>query len=365
MKKIVGILAAAAMASSMFAVDVASMVQFDGDVMTYDGSTFKAMELNAYDPSGDSDYIWKLSVSGDKAGAEIWSWSKGVGDKAWTQWEGLQFDWDGGSHTIAGMIAGSSSVISQTGIWFKPVDAVKVTLGHVGAKSIFNPQFGWWAQTASMWSHGYQCDVTVDALSFTAVLAGGEGGYWFDASKAGFNKVGNFWVDAKYNASFGSLQAFVTKGATVGAHGYSNWASSPLAIGVAYANMPYLQTGYGADVVLSFKDNGSNGVKFQGIDAQIGGQFGMNGMLIQLTNLVQYRDAFKYGFELKARYGIGAFEPYVQIDGYGIMDKTLSVDLGCATSVGSCSMWAALRLPFNFNAYKFNFSVPVEFTVNL
>ena len=276
------ILTVAAMATSLFAADISAATKIKANLFSNGADESISLMKETNDSHDYANPNFSMSIGDDKAGATV------------------KITTDGGNLNAA--------QTTQT-IWFKPVDAVKVTLGHVGAKSIFNPQFGWWAQTANMWSHGYQCDVTVDALSFTAVLAGGEGGYWFDASKAGFNKVGNFWVDAKYSASIGSLQAFVTKGATVGAHGYSNWATSPLAIGVAYANMPYLQTGYGADVVLSFKDNGSNGVEFQGIDAQIGGQFGMNGMLIQLTNLVQYRDAFKYGFELKARYGIGAFEP--------------------------------------------------------
>lgn len=354
MKKIVGIIAAAAMATSVFAVDLNSMIQIDGDLMNYDGKNFKALMAKEYDPSGDSDYLWKLSASGDKVGAEIWSW------------------------TIDG------SVTSKK-VWFKPIDQLKVTIGNVYASSIANPQFGWWAKH-ELAAYGYMFDISLSSVSFTAMLAPGAGDYWLEPSKEYLftygsydGKLGAFWLDSKFNiGDAGQFQVFIASGATVGPHGFSNWKNTPLAFGVAWNKMPYMQTGFYADVVasLGYDTTSTETVKplgFQGIDSQFGGQYVANGIKLQLTNIVQYRKMnqhasdgdFIYGFEFKGAYAFDGVEPYIQIDGYDVMNKALKVDLGASFNVGGASMYAALELPISFEDYKFTFSVPCEITFNL
>ena len=337
MKKIVAGLAALAMAASVFAVDVASMIQIDGDLMNYGSKTFKFLMAKEYDPSGDSDYLWKFSASGDKSGAEIWSWD----------------------------IAGS---VSSKKVWFKPADWLKVTVGNVGGQSVANPQFGWWAQTANNYAYGYQAELTFGVFSSKIALEPGAGSYFFDSSATGFAKIGGFWIDAIYDIGgmAGKVQFVATKNGTIGAHGFSGWTTSPLAIGLAWTDMGYNQTGAYADAFVSFKTNG-NGLAFQGVDSQIGGQWLSNGIALRLTNLIQYRDAFKYGFEFKGSYALDSgWTPYVQIDGYSIMDKKMEADLGISGSVGSCTVTAWLALPFTFDSsYSFSFSVPLQFTLNL
>lgn len=343
MKKIVGIIAAAVMAASVFAVDLNSMIQIGGDLMSYDGENFKALEANNYDPSNDSDYLWKLSASGDKAGAEIWSWS----------------------------IDGN---VTSKKVWFKPIDQLKVTIGDLYTSSIANPQFGWWAKQ-ELAAYGFMFDVALDGVSFTAMLAPGAGNYWLNpsADKVFGGKIGSFWLDSKFGFDgIGNFQVFVASGATIGPHGFSNWGTSPLALGVAWSNMGYMQTGFYADVVASFAYDGDD-LGFQGIDSQLGGQYVANGIKLQLTNLVQYRKMnqhaadgdFIYGFEFKGAYAFDGVEPYIQIDGYEVMNKSLTVDVGASFNVGGASMWAALRLPISFDDYKFKFSVPCEITFNL
>lgn len=363
MKKIVGIIAAAAMATSVFAVDLNSMIQIDGDLMNYDGENFKALMAKEYDPAGDSDYLWKLSASGDKVGAEIWSWE----------------------------INGS---VTSKKVWFKPIDQLKVTIGNVYASSIANPQFGWWAKH-ELASYGYMFDVSLSSVSFTAMLAPGAGNYWLNPdsdnkflfySNAGWyersGKIGKFWLDSKFNiGDAGQFQVFVASGATIGPHGFSNYQASPLAFGIAWNKMPYMQTGFYADVVasLGYKTNNWGGsdtdseLGFQGIDSQFGGQYVANGIKLQLTNIVQYRKMnqyasdgdFIYGFEFKGAYAFDGVEPYIQIIGYNVMKKALTVDLGASFNVGGASMYAALELPISFEDYNFTFSVPCEITFNL
>jgi hypothetical protein len=342
MKKIIAITAmAATMAAAAMAVDVSSMIQLDGDVLnvtTGDSGTVKFLELTEYDPSGDSDYLWKLSVAGEKAGAEIWSWK----------------------------LDGS---VSSKKLWFKPIEAVKFTLGNVGGQSIAFPNFGWWAQTAQNYAYGYMAEITAGSLAVKVALEPGAGAYWIDpsATKVIGGKIGGTWVDATYDlGEIGKVQAYATINGTIGAHGYSNWATSPLAIGVAYAKMPWAQTGFYGDAAVSFKYDGDNLV-FQGVDSQIGGQVALldGALLIQETNLIQYRDAFKFGFEAKASYSLGAITPWVQIDGYSIMDSAMQINLGLDTSVGECSISASVAVPMDFDSYSFSFSVPVQFKVNL
>lgn len=356
MKKIVGIIAAAAMATSVFAVDLNSMIQIDGDLMNYDGKNFKALMAKEYDPSGDSDYLWKLSASGDKVGAEIWSW----------------------------IIDGS---VTSKKVWFKPIDQLKVTIGNVYASSIANPQFGWWAKH-ELAAYGYMFDISLSSVSFTAMLAPGAGDYWLEPSKEYLftqkygsydGKLGAFWLDSKFNiGDAGQFQVFIASGATVGPHGFSNWHDTALAFGVAWNKMPYMQTGFYADVVasLGYDTTSTETVKplgFQGIDSQFGGQYVANGIKLQLTNIVQYRKMnqhasdgdFIYGFEFKGAYAFDGVEPYIQIDGYDVMNKALKVDLGASFNVGGASMYAALELPISFEDYKFTFSVPCEITFNL
>ncbi len=355
MKKILAAVSVAALvAGAASAVDVNSMIQIDGDalnVTTGDSGTVKALMLKEYDPSGDSDYLWKLSASGDNFGAEIWSWSF------------IDTNDDGKNDT-------ADAAVSSKKIWFSPLDFLKVTVGNVGGQSIANPQFGWWAQTANNYAYGYQAELTFGSLAAKIALEPGAANYWIDASATNVigGVIGGTWVDVSYDlGDFGKVQGVVTINGTIGAHGYSGWATSPLAFGVAYNKMPFGATGFYGDAFVSFKYDGSDLV-FQGVDSQIGGQVVLGAITIRETNLIQYRDEFKFGFEARAEYAAGSFTPYVNVDGYGIMADTPAMEfqVGCGTSVGSVSIDAHLVVPVEFSdSYDFNFSIPVSFELKM
>ncbi len=343
MKKILAVAAMAAMvAGAAFAADVSAQVQLDGDLFNVgtDGKV-KALALKEYDPQGDSDYVWKLSGSGDNFGAEIWSWTV-------------------------------NSEVTSKKIWFQPLDFLKVTVGNVGGQSIAFPNFGWWAQTVQNYSYGYQADLTFGNLSATVALEPGAGEYWINPAATNLlgGKIGGTWLAAQYGlGDWGTVQAIATINGTIGAHGFSGWGvKSPLALAVAYNHMPYGQTGFYADAAISFNYEGDK-LAFQGVDSQIGGQFVSGALKVMETNLIQYRDEFRFGFEARVEYSLGSVTPYINIDGYGIMDATatpaMTFDLGASTSVGSVSMYAQIEVPVTFSdAYKFSLSVPVRFSVN-
>ena len=343
MKKILAAVSVAALvAGAASAVDVSSMIHIDGNALNVttagDGSV-KFLELNEYDPSGDSDYLWKLSASGDNFGAEIWSWN----------------------------IDGS---VSSKKIWFSPLDFLKVTVGNVGGQSIANPQFGWWAQTINNYDYGYQAELTFGSLAAKIALEPGAGNYWIDASQTNVigGVIGKTWADVTYDlGDFGKVQGIVNIGGSVGVHGVNGWKSADLAFGVAYNKMPYGATGFYGDAVVSFV-NGTDGLTFGGVDSQIGGQVVLGAITIRETNVIAYWDEFKFGFEARAEYAAGSFTPYVNVDGYGIMAATPAMEfqVGCGTSVGSVSIDAHLAVPVTFSdSYAFNFSIPVSFELKM
>ena len=341
MKKILAAVSVAALvAGAASAVDVSSMIHIDGnalDVTTAGDGSVKVLELNEYDPSGDSDYLWKLSASGDNFGAEIWSWD-------------------------------ISGKVSSKKIWFSPLDFLKVTVGNVGGQSIANPQFGWWAQSTNNYNYGYQAELTFGPLAAKIALEPGAGNYWIDPSQANAvnGKIGKTWADVTYDlGDFGKVQGIVNIGGSVGAHGVNGWKSADLAFGVAYNKMPFGATGFYGDAFVSFKYSGDDLV-FQGVDSQIGGQAVLGAITVRETNLIQYRDEFKFGFELRAEYAAGSFTPYVNVEGYDIMDSKLNINLGAGTSVGSVSIDASVAIPLEFSdGYNFNFSIPVSFELKM
>ena len=379
MKKIVAGLAALAMAASVFAVDVASMIQIDGDLMNYDGSDFKMIMAKDYDPSGSSDYVWKLSASGDKAGAEIWSWVKDLTTTTTTTTTLNDTDdpEDGIPDTAtSSSTSTTSSILSQYSLWFKPFDWLKVTVGNIYASSAFNPQFGWWAKHTEYSKYGYQCDFTFDALTLRLALGEGKGNYWLDCSQSGFAMIGSFWFDVQYNlGSIGTVQAYVSKEVDNHPHGFNTFAYDCLVAGAAFGNNPYMQNGYYVELSAAFGASEywkTEVYDFDKLLASVYGQYFVNGFGFQMINLAQLQKSgdamkFRYGFEFKGTYALDSgWTPYVQINGYEIMDKKMEIDLGISGSVGSCTIttWAALPLEFA-SGYKFNFSVPVQFTVNL
>ncbi len=102
MKKIVGILAAAAVAASAFAADVSASTKIGGRLFNYEGNTVKFLT----EKNDSHDYAnpnMTFSISDEKAGATV------------------KLTTDGDKKNVA--------MTTQT-IWFKPIDALKITVGN-------------------------------------------------------------------------------------------------------------------------------------------------------------------------------------------------------------------------------------------
>ena len=368
MKKIVGILSAAAvLATSVFALDISAMIQLDGSIATFGKDTVKVLELNPWDPAGTSDYVWRFDVAGDQAGATVYNYSKTAKDG---------FDGHIDFENVA-----------EWSIWLKPIDVLKVTVGNIyfGTQS---PRFGWWAKTVENAKYGFQCDLDFGPLQITAGLGGpyqgswgsnGAGEYWFDKDYVGLRKLGQFWVGGSYNVDgIGTFGASVNRGAAVNPHGFPGWlGSTPLAIDVYYANMPWGETSWFADVALVFKEKNpwggteeGFGLEIERLTSQLYFEFHLDAFTLYVVDVLNVQldsdnDVFKDGFELKAQYALDSFIPYVQIDGYGIMDSALGVRLGVGFDVGACNIDLAVQTNLGWaDDFGVTVGVPIEFTLN-
>ncbi len=388
MKKIVGIIAAVAMATSVFAIDVASMLQLDGNLATFGKDKFNAIELNEWDPQGTSDFVWKFSVSGDNAGATIFNFAPG--DKHWVT--------PGTRNENGKDVTYDGATIQNWSLWFKPADFVKITAGYLDYDYGVKPHFGWWAPVINREDYGYKADFTFGGLNLSVALAGNYEGlwssgaansYWTDKSYVGSRKLGEFWFAGSYNVDgVGTFGAGVHRGAKVNPHGFAQtqcWGKTPLAFNAYYSNQPWGQTGYFADFAFVMKEKNPYGgaeedFKFEAdrVTGQLYAEIHADAFTAYIVDVLELNLAekageegqpkkFKDGFEIKAQYAIDAYTPYIQIDGYGIMDKTLGIKTAVGFNVGAVAIDAGANFALDFNEGKdkCTVTVPVEFTINL
>ena len=122
MKKIVGILAAAAvLATSVFAADVSAKVKLDGKLLNVD-TTKEKDGVSAVSIGHNTDESWNpvlnMAVSGDNYGASvgfyIGKWDYGEDPSKWQGW----------NH-------GYGAGLKECKIWFKPIDVLKFDVGRI------------------------------------------------------------------------------------------------------------------------------------------------------------------------------------------------------------------------------------------
>ena len=364
MKKIIGIMAVAAMATSMFAVDVTAQVKL-GTKLFDDKKVLTTPESTGWD---DNHTYMKMSVAGDNVGAEIHVSQKDLVENVKVKDDdGKDIDKVTGAAFLYGL-----------SLWFKPVDAVKVTVGNNTAGTITKGTFAWWGQSAKIEGQmGIKVEVNVGSLGLEFLVADNkstmEKEAFLNFNNSGYDMLSPFWLAGKYSlGSAGTIQAFVTKGAEINAYGVGGWKNSmndcALAFGAAYDHMPWQQTGFYGDVLVNFAKDG-NGLKFDEVGGQIGGQYCANGLAVRLVGLYAYGNKygttkFDAGFVAKASYAIDAFTPFLQLFGNGIMDKSLTAEIGVDFNVGSCAINAYVSIPMNFDKMDATkVTVPVSFTV--
>ena len=210
MKKIVGILAAAAvLATSVFAADVSAKVRVTGDIFSYDGTaidkkegkaagSFSALRAATVSHAYDAPYA-TLSTSTDNAGASV-NFTTG----------------DDGTTDLG---------VSNVQVWFKPIDVLKIQAGHHDLA--MNKETIDWTSTNSYGTFGYSLGFAQDALSLNVALGTGNNGWFFqdvvankkDSTSPNAAYINDLYANFAYSADFGTISAmFEYKG--------KNWSDS-------------------------------------------------------------------------------------------------------------------------------------------
>ena len=326
MKKIVMGIAAVAMAASMFAADVSGRVKMDTKVFETKSKTVISRPASM---GWDEDNTFlKFAASTENSGAELW-------------------------------LQGEKADFAQYSIWFKPVDALKVTIGDIFIQDGVRGTFGWWDY--SVWyKHKNAVLVNANVGPVALEVACADLLNW---GAKGYAMLGDFWLGATFGlGDAGSLKVVATKGADLRCYGMGGWSDAGnLTAGIAYDNMPWQTTGYNASAFVKFDNNW----KFNRVFGQVNGQLILDAVNLRLVNVYGYADKFKYGFLARAELKtIDGVTPFVELQGNEIMDKKLTANLGCETAVGGCAINAYINVNMNF-AGSTTVAMPVEFTFNL
>ena len=210
-------MAAAAIATSVFAADVSAATKMKGQLFSYDN----AKNLGIFTQSNDShDYAnpnITFSISDEKAGATVKLTTDGKEDT-----EGIR-------------------QTTQT-IWFKPVDALKVTVGSFD-QALNKEQIKWTESAANLGGNGLLLSLNVEGFGLDFGIENTDGdpvsyknglaAYWFLKEDGKDNaSIKPFFIKASYAADFGSIAGFVD---------FNHSGRDRI-----YAGHDYLFNGYGA-----------------------------------------------------------------------------------------------------------------------
>ena len=216
MKKIVGILAAAAvLATSVFAADVSAKVQLEGNLFNY--GTDKSMSM--FDINKPSDQHWNpvfnLSTSSDTAGAEFVVYTGTLGSNgSWNK------AFDNGSNRFK--------------IWFSPIENVKLIFGLNGFK-LNEEKIRWSKSDSGAEDYGYSLNYSKDGLSIDLALLPGWGTAWMSKADGGDAVINTTAFKLAYSADFGTIGAlFVAKPSADKEGKAKNF--NDLKFGASYAN---------------------------------------------------------------------------------------------------------------------------------
>ncbi len=174
-------MAALACAASMFAVDFAAATKIGGKLFSYD----ETGKISAFQQKNDShDYAnpnFSFSVSGDKAGAAV------------------KITTDGGTM--------ETKMTTQT-IWFKPIDALKFTVGGYDV-ALNKETIDWTESMTGLGGNGFLAQVNVAGFSLDLGLNEGAGDdFWLAKAKDADPVFANTFVKVGYSADFGSIGAY-------------------------------------------------------------------------------------------------------------------------------------------------------------
>ena len=316
MKKIVGILAAAAvLATSVFAADVSAGVRLEGNLFGYDGTNVSALSLS------HNNQFYHLpiafSISDDKAGGSL-----KLTDLA-----------DGNYDKDTNKTGTNADVRSSAWqIWFKPADALKLTFGCY--KNTLNQEsIGWYRSQSFIGGDdgnkgSYVATITpVDGVSVDLLFANDFGKSWFNGAD---NSVAEFGMIFKYSADFGTIGALFDANATF----------KDLKFGASFA---------GSADAISFWINalGYYNGGFNKVRAELFGAYAQDALSLKLfvpfnfnVNAKGAKAQIDLGAVFRLDYTMDSVTVYLEVeDGDFLADAfSMSIKPGIKTNVGACAI---------------------------
>lgn len=311
MKKIVSILAVAAMAASMFAADVSAIAKLESNLFSYNTDTGAMTVLGSLADAADPDL--KFAVSSDKAGASF-------------------------------KIKHGPTAIAAMNIWFKPTDSVKLSFLENG-DNLFADHYNWWnAYGMAAIPGGYGVEVSVDGLT---VKVNAAENVITKANKDADATIGDIGTMVVYGADFGKVALVADfqnkfKKITLGA-GYTNTINGVEIIA-------------DADVVLN---DGLDNAKFL---AYVGGSAGDIGY--GAVTFVKYTEAHTtLGLKAKASYKIEDVTATAKFESADLLADTFDATVGVAFSgnVGAASWEVYPNYGIAAKDFKVGFNTAISF----
>ena len=356
MKKIVGILAVAALfATSVFASDISAATKIKGTIFSRGADE----KVGLFQQNNDShDYAnpnLSMSISDDNFGAS------------------LKLTTDGGNKNVA--------QTTQT-IWFKPVDALKISVGNYDL-ALNKEQIDWTESVTGLGGNGFVFSINAAGVGLDFFLNEGAGNdSWFSKAKnADDPTLKEFGFKFGYSADFGSIGAFVEFN-----RNRINWTYHDNLFGVPDGTGKYssrIDDKNGAIQNILFGAGYNN--TFGGVKTflNVAGYMGENFDWIRPELYVSgAADAFGYSlfaapviwtnsdlnkdFEMelvaKVTYALDGFTPYAYFKANNLLADTFAatVKLGANGSVGGMGWNTWLQLDV---ADKTAISVPFELTI--
>lgn len=340
MKKIVGIAAAAAMlASSVFAADVAAKVNLGGSLFNYSANTKKVQAL-AIDEGGQGwNPSFQMSISGDQAGASMKFYDLGATDAV----KNVNYN-----------------------IWFKPFNVLTVNVGN-WSTNLNQESITYSGTKSGIDSNGIALSLAVEGFSADVFFAPGwspanfgwnvwEDGSgtctsWFEKADGSNAVVADTYFKLQYAADFGTINGML----------YAKSTFKDLTFGAGYKNT---FSGVNAFVnVLGYYNND----KFQKVrvEAFASGSVDAFGwaLWVPVDIPTVENSQVSVGAIAKLTYAIDGVTPYIQIsDGnFNTSAFAMEVKVGCTGNLGAMSWDAAI------DAYiqeKFKIDVPLTLSVS-
>jgi len=342
MKKIVGIIAAAALlATSVFAADVSAKVQLEGSLFSMNG-TSKKMEMFTINKPGCQAWnpIMSLSANGDQAGAKFCIFSQ---------------DWTEG---LGGWQKGFNNYSTDYQIWMSPADGLKLIFGTNDFN--LNQEHITWSKTDSGigGSQGYSIAYNSNGIGIDFMLSPSWGKAWMTKPDGGDAALGNLGFKFTYGADFGTIN-FLLKAADAADKDGKNKNFNDLKFGLGYANN-FDGINFFANFLGYMKND------FNKIRVELYADGNADALAWKVFPTVDYdlkakKDNLGVGLIARLDYALDGFNAYLYVESANFLADPFAITIkpGVNGNVGGAGWDVALELKV---AKKTDINVPVSFS---